>query len=325
MQKKKVFIGIDVSKETLDVALTNDVGQVIYIGKFKNSKMGFIKIVDKLKRYSADEYLICIESTGKLGYKLIDYVHNQRNMKIAVVNPYYIKAFSNSLGSRTKNDKIDSKIIAMYCIQYKEIINFLEPRTEEFKKLKELIRHKQYLIRQLANQKTYLKSVIDKDIKKSQEKIILKIEKEIKIIDEKIEELLNKSDDISKEISLLESVPGIGRKTASQLLVELLPQQGKYTKKAQTAHARLAPSEHSSGTSVRKKTKCCILGTPIIKTTLYFPTMNAIRNNPIVASFYKKLISKGKPKMVALIACTRKLLPNNYSSCATFFEVGYYE
>jgi transposase len=143
------------------------------------------------------------------------------------------------------------------------------------------------------------------------QKVIGSYDEQIKQIEGQIQEHLKKHPGLKRSVELLESIAGIGRRSSTILVCELHSEalgEKKISAKAQTAHAGLAPQEKTSGTSVRGKRHICRVGNARLRKSLYFPAMSAIRYNPVVREFYKRLVDKGKPKKVALVAAMRKLL-----------------
>ncbi len=165
-------------------------------------------------------------------------------------------------------------------------------------------RHLDHLIRKRADEMTYLESVKNPVIKSSVKQMIKSFDKQIEKVKKRIGDHLDNHPDLKRNKELLTSIPGIGDLTAGILLSEI---NGSLEPKKQVAHAGLAPRERQSG--MRKgKSMLCKTGNRRLRTALFMPTLAAIRYNPVISRFYMKLISKGKPKMVAVAACMRRLL-----------------
>ncbi len=227
---------------------------------------------------------------------------------MSVINPAGAKSFSKTLGLRTKTDKVDAKVLGLYGATLKP--QAMVRMSEALKELRTLERYLEYLTERRAQEKVRLESASNPVVSGSIQKIIGSYDEQIKQIEEQIQEHLKKHPGLKRSVELLESIAGIGRKSSTILVCELHSDAlgEKISAKAQTAHAGLAPQEKTSGTSVRGKRHICRIGNARLRKSLYFPAMSAIRYNPVVREFYKRLVDKGKPKKVALVAAMRKLL-----------------
>lgn len=209
---------------------------------------------------------------------------------------------------RTKTDRVDSELLALYAATVKPKVT--EKRPEDLKELRSLVRHLEYLINRRGQEVGRLESTTSALVADSIKGIIKSYDKQIEKIKEAIEEHLRKHPDLRERTELLESIPGIGEITSKILLCELHMEGGgeRISAKAQTAHAGLAPQHRISGSSVRGKPRICKTGNSRLRRCLYFPTMVAIKHNPVIRRFYRRMLENGKPKMVALVAAMRKLL-----------------
>lgn len=311
MNNEIFYVGIDVSKKKLDVSITLDGKHYLSSKQVDNNVKGF-EVLEKwaykhTKKYEICEIRYCIESTGIYSEKVSDFFL-EKNYYVSVMNPALIKAYHSSLNLRTKTDKVDAKAIASYCAVVKPKAT---PKTPgELREYRILVRHLDYLIRRRAEEKGHIESARSSMVKDLTNQTISLYDQQIGKVMDNIEKHVQKYSKLKKNLLLLESIPGIGTKTAQMLVCELHIEDGesKISKKAQTAHAGLAPAEKQSGSSVRGKTRLCKTGNPRLRKSLYFPAMTAIKYNPFVSEFYNRLLEKGKPKKVALIACMRKLL-----------------
>ena len=176
---------------------------------------------------------------------------------------------------------------------------------EGVKQLKALTRHLDHLVRKLADEKTYLESVKNPRIRSMVKKTIKSFDKQIAEVEKQITDHLDQHPDLKKNTELLTSIPGIGAITAGILLSEI---NESLDPKQQVAHAGLAPRERQSGMQ-KGKSQLCKTGNRRLRAALYMPTLSAIRYNPIIRRFYLRLISKGKPKMVAAGSLYAKIAP----------------
>ncbi|MBF8301839.1 MAG: transposase family protein [Candidatus Dadabacteria bacterium] len=312
MSKRTLYVGIDVSKKALEVATTVDGKEAEATKEIMNNLGGFRMLEEWTRKQShkhgCEEIHYCIESTGVYSEKVVEYLQGRGDLMVSVVNPFVVKSFGKSLGVRTKTDRVDSELLALYAATVKPKVT--EKRPEDLKELRSLVRHLEYLINRRGQEAGRLESTTNALVADSIKGIIKSYDKQIEKIKEAIEEHLRKHPDLRERTELLESIPGIGEITSKILLCELHMEGGgeRISAKAQTAHAGLAPQHRISGSSVRGKPRICKTGNSRLRRCLYFPTMVAIKHNPVIRRFYRRMLENGKPKMVALVAAMRKLL-----------------
>lgn len=306
MKNLKLCIGIDVSKEYLDVTSTTNGEQFNQSFKVKNNLAGFKKIESNFKKMKIKEVQFYLESTGIYSKAISDYLWAQGYL-VSIINPLRTKSYRKTLFLRTKTDLIDAQLIASYGAKIAPKAS-QKPKIE-LSQFKNMVRHLNYLIEKKAAEESHLESARDAIIRASILEMISCYEKEIQKIKTDIANFLDNNDKIKKDITLLKSIPGIGDTAAFLILTELITEESeKYNRRIQVAHAGLAPAKHESGTSIRGQERICRLGNSRLRKALFFPALCAIRYNPIIQKFYKKLVSKGKKKMVAVVAVMKKLL-----------------
>jgi transposase len=302
------YVGIDISKKTLDVAITKDGKKVLGHKQFSNSLKGYRDIKRWINEHAEFEggVLVCTESTGAYGKKLERFVQEQTGYELSVCNPFAINSFGKSRLSRTKTDKADAMLIAQFAERMNPKITKPENRT--IGAIKEKLRYIHSIKASVIAEKNKLDHYDDPRIIRMIKLNIVRLEKQIVALNAEVMVLKESDLGVKTNHDLLVSIPSISTQTALTVLSEMIPQEiGAICRKVQTAHAGLAPAIRQSGTSVFscKLTRYSSLR---LKNALYFPTLNAIRNNPIITQFYRHLLNNGKPKMVAIIACMRKLL-----------------
>lgn len=304
-----IYSGIDVSKDKLDIALASNGTEIISSATFENNLQGFKMLFNWVKKHCKgySQIHFCMESTGIYHESISEYLQEQTNTLVSVINPYQSKSFAASRFIRTKNDKVDAKVLTHFCAITKPSETVKLP--EEVKKLRRLVRYLNTLIKTRAKEKTRLHSCRDTDVADVLKGTIKFLSQSIAQVEKLIKEHVKNNPKLKHQVELLKSITGIGDKTAWRILAEIHVEDGiSLNAKAQVAHAGLAPKERQSGSSINGKTRICKTGNADLRTALYMPAMSAIQNNPILKEFYEKLISKGKPKMVALTAVMRKLL-----------------
>ena len=297
IQERKIYIGIDVSKALLD-AFNSDTASY---HQFDNSAQGIKKLMSEVKRYNKDQILFTLEATG--GYeKLAAKTLVENGFPVAVINPRIIRDFARASGKLAKTDRIDAKIIAAYAETMKPDSRFVF--NENQAEIHGLSTRRAQLVAIIIAEKNRLDKVSGK-IKKSILRMIKYLEKELAEIDGQLKSSVMADETFAQKQALLMSVKGIGEKTATALIA-YLPELGSLEEGQITALAGLAPFNCDSG-KMRGK-RMIWGGRSTVRTALYMATIAATRSNSIIKAFYLRLVNAGKPKMVALTACMRKLI-----------------
>lgn len=290
-----LYVGIDVSKEKLDTSITiNSSKTILAYETVENKESGFKKLYKHLNEWRKREKLslihVCTEATGVYSDDVSDYLRAQKKTIVSVVNPAQIKYYANTLNIRTKNDKVDSKVIALYCCIQKP--KETPPKPPELKELKALVRYEDYLNEQRAHLKTKIQTTRNASEKESIQRLIKQYSQEIKGVENQIYEHIQAFDDLKQKVQLLSSIIGIQVKTASRILVEMLyTEDNALDIRQQIAHAGLAPRQKMSGSSVRGKPQICKMGNSRLRKYLYMPTISARRSNPLIRDLFNRLIS----------------------------------
>ncbi len=288
-------MGIDVSKHTLDVSILPKEEAF----RVSNDETGVKALVERMK--TLGPVLIVLEATGGLetlvAASLADAGH-----RVAIINPRQARDFARATGKLAKTDSIDAKVLA----QFGQVIR-PEPRPLKDQDLKELsafIARRHQLVAMLTAEKNRLSSA-PWPIRKSIQANIAWLEKCLQDINEDLGSFLKKSPLWREKDALLRSVPGVGPILSLCLLADL-PELGTLNRKQIAALAGVAPLNRDSGTFRGKRLVWG--GRAAIRAVLYMGALAATRCNPIIKTFYQRLIAAGKPQKVALTACMRKLL-----------------
>lgn len=311
MESTTLYVGIDVSKGDLDAAITVDGKKIIASKKVRNTVYGYEQIEQwtrkNQQKHHCAEIHFCIEATGIYSEALVEYLQ-EKGIKVSLPNPAQVKSFGRTILLRTKTDKVDAGLLAMYGACVKPEIAIALPK--EVRELRTLTRHLQYLISRRAEERGHLESAANGTVAGSLEEMIRHYDEQIDKIKRLISDHLDRHPGLRKDIELLKTIPGIGETTAQMLLCELHGEGGtkQRTPKAQVAHAGLAPGQRQSGKSVHGNPGICKTGNSRLRACMYMPTIVAIKHNPVIMAFYHRLLGNGKPKMVALVASMRKLL-----------------
>ncbi len=292
--EKKLFIGVDVSKETLDIAIGKD-------GHFKTIKNSFKSIRRFTASLSPSEIAqVVVESTGGLEQKLLDEL-SAASIPVALINPARVRHFAKSTGQYAKTDQLDARILAEYGESVK-LRHYRAPSVEE-RKLSDLASRRRQILEMTVAEKNRYQAM--PRLQESVQKHLDWLQQELQKINEEIETLLEDTQEWQEKREIMTSCKGVGNVTAFTLLAEL-PELGAVDRKKIAALVGVAPINRDSGKRSRKRTTYG--GRSKVRSVLYMATMSAIRFNPALAKFYNRLIENGKKKMVAIVAAMRKLL-----------------
>lgn len=293
-------IGLDISKDTIDVTLITAKGEMDYI-KIGNSHEGFEKLIDWIKTKRVRKIAISMEATGVYYEQAADYL--SAVYTVYVINPLKIKDYAKSQFSHTKTDKADSKLIADYA---KRHIDKLTPfRSSENPILYKLINLLQQLKQQKNESQNRLHTAKDPFIRSTHETIILLLSKKIDETSKRIESTIKQQKSLNAEYQNLQTIPAIGKDTAAILLRHLTDKTFR-TANQFVSFAGLSPKIEQSGSSVNKKGRLSRYGHRQLKRALFMPALVAYRINAF-PQLVKNLEAAKKPKMVVIVAIMRKL------------------
>jgi transposase len=293
MSTHPLVVGIDVSKTHLDVALgsTGPLFQVPY------TQEGLQTLANRLQGAT----LVVMEATGGLETRLIQFL-TLAGFPTARINPRRVREFANATGTLAKTDRIDAHILAWYGEALHPPVTPVPDENRQ--RLEALITRRRQLIEMRVAEENRLASAPDV-IRPSIQQHLEWLQEQISALDEEIGQLLQSVPDWAEKVEILQSVPGVGIVTVATLLAEL-PVLGQASHKEVAALAGVAPMNRDSG---RRQGKRHITGgRPSVRQVLYMATIAAIRCNPVIRAFYRRLLAAGKEKKVALVACMRKLL-----------------
>ena len=295
MSEKREVAGIDVSKAQLDVALMRTQEQL----QFANDAGGIEQLVKLLKTLQAD--LVVTEATG--GYETAAATAlAAAGLRVAVVNPRQVRDFAKATGRLAKTDRIDARVIGAFGEAIDPEIRPLA--DEDARELAGLLVRRSQLVAmkvQESNRLGLAQSAMRKGIKKH----IAWLEQEIDRLDVDLTAALRKSPAWRAKDELLQSFKGIGPLSSGTLMVGL-PELGRLDRRAIAALVGLAPFNNDSGKMRGRRS--IYGGRSRVRTMLYMAASSAIRFNPVIREFYKRLIARGKPHKVAMVACMRKML-----------------
>ena len=295
MSKEKVYVGVDVAKASLDIAVYSSDKK----WQFTNDEAGISHVAELFKGLSPA--LVVMEATG--GYETsLAYALKESGIPVAIVNPREVRDFAKATGKLAKTDALDAKVLAHFAAAIEP-----EPRPisdEELQELGAILARRRQISEMLTAEKNRLhtaRKVVGAGIKAH----IAYLEKEMAEIEAGLQNKIQESPIEQAKYNLLRSVPGVGPTLCATLLIEL-PELGKLNKKQIAALVGVAPLNRDSGTLRGKRTIWG--GRATVRRPLYMATLVATRHNPVIKAFYDRLCAAGKAKKVALTACMRKLL-----------------
>ena len=289
------YVGIDVSKAHLDIAL----GSKGKRWQEDNTEEGIGRLVVQLKDMGLKG--VVMEATG--GYETSSAAAlSAASVPVAIINPRQARDFAKSLGRLAKTDKIDAQVLA----RFGEAVQ-PEPRRmadEATQALQGMLSRRRQVIEMLVAEKNRLYLTHEK----MQDRLVKHIqwlEQEIDGLDQQLAEAVAANQEWQAKKELLMSVKGVGKVLAHTLLLEL-PELGTINRKKIAALVGVAPFNRDSG-QMRGK-RAIWGGRASVRATLYMATLSATQHNPVIKAFYDKLVAKGKLKKVAITACMRKML-----------------
>jgi transposase len=296
MSSGGLYVGVDVAKATLDVALGSD-GEVLQV---PNDEAGIATLVTRLSQ--ASPQLVVLEATG--GYEaLVAGAVAGHGIAVAVVNPRQVRDFAKATGVLAKTDRIDARVLARFAEAVRP-----EPRplpTAEAKELEAFLSRRRQIVDMLTMEKNRLSIATTDRMKKEIKKHIAWLEEALRRANDDIDNAIKNSPAWREQEDLLRSVPGIGPVNARTMLAEL-PELGSLNRKKIAALVGVAPLNRDSGTL--KGTRTCWGGRASVRQALYMAAFSATRCNPVIRATYAALRARGKKHKVAIVACMRKLL-----------------
>lgn len=288
-------VGIDVSKDWLDVVVIPS-GETYRV---ENSENGVGVLVEKLEMLKAER--IVLEATGGYERMVVTKLY-LAGLPVCRVNPKRVRYFARSLGQLAKNDKLDAKVLARFGEVIKPALTQLPSEQEQ--ELSALLTRREQLTSMLVAEKNRINTA-PKKVRPSLNEHITWLKNQLKDLDQQIDAFINDTPDLKEKDDFLQSVEGVGKKTAAKLIADL-PELGSCDRKQIAALVGTAPYDHDSG--FKKGQRAISGGRPDIRSVLYMATLAATRFNPLIKTFYQRLLKAGKRKKVAIVACMRKLL-----------------
>ena len=319
---KKLFIGIDFSKEKIDVAIIFAEGltetSMRLFNEFKNSVSGYKQLVKWVEESSNETepslWLFCGENTGDYSKPLCNFLYG-RGFDMWLENAKSIKDASGI--RRLKSDRADANMIAEYAMRNNDKAIVYEPLSESLSQLRELFLYRQMVVRhrcsfQVRRGEKRLnmeKSPVKTMISQSGRHIVTELNKEIEKIDKHIAELIDSDDELAQVFTIVTSIPGIGTQNAVCLMVYTDNfRRFNFDSRKIACYYGIAPFGKDSGTSVHTDPHVHYMANRQIKAMLSQAALSAAKFNPVIASYYSRLIERGKKRQIALNNVKNKLV-----------------
>jgi transposase len=294
-QSEKSYIGIDVSKATLDVFILPNAKHL----QFPNTPNGIEKLTKKLSLFP--NCYVVMEATG--GYEqCAAEALTKANLHVTVANPRQVRDFAKGYGKLAKTDKIDAGMLALFAEKVQPKANVR--CDENLKELAEYTTRRHQVVNMIGMERNHLQ-LASKELKKSIMRHIKMLEAELVRITSIQKKIIEANEVYSQKDKILQSIKGVGSAVSSQIIADL-PELGTIGHRQITALVGVAPFNHDSG---KMRGKRAIKGGRVsVRCMLYMAVISAIRYNPTIKAFYQRLREAGKLAKVAITACIRKLL-----------------
>jgi transposase len=291
------FLGVDVAKLHLDLydSATKKTWQI------SNDDDGFKSLVAYLKKQSTPSLVLC-ESSGPYHLSLV-LALQKAGCPVSVLNPMRVRACAKAQGLLAKTDALDAKNIAAFGqLYHPEPTPPLSPVQHE---LVALIDQRSHLVDLATAEKSRLDQLLASSSKKSSQALLNYLEKQLKALTAKLDQLRKKDPELNRKVAVLTAVDGIAQLSALSILAHL-PEIGSLSKTEIAALSGTAPINRDSGTL--RGHRSIGGGRPKARKVMYMPALTAMKKNDLLREFYQKLVAKGKPKKLAIVAVMRKLL-----------------
>jgi transposase len=297
MNESTSFVGIDVSKDALDVHLLPEGRQ----WRVANDQAGCAQLVERLKALG-ETVLVVMEATNVF-WRMAAAALAGAGLACAVVNPRQVHDFGKAMGKLAKTDALDAQVLALFAQRIKPTVRALP--SAQCQVAAEMLARRAQLMGMRVAEKNRLATASAKKVRRDIEATIAFLEKRLGALDQEIDAWLQSTPIDQSRVNLLKSFTGIGQNTARSLLITL-PELGSLSGKQIGALAGLAPFANDSGN--KRGERHISGGRSAVRAALYMPAISAIQHNPVIRALYQRLVQAGKHHYVAITACMRKML-----------------
>ena len=295
MEQESTYVGIDVAKAPVDVAV-RPTGQR-WVVSYDETGVG--ELVSQLENLGPA--LVLLETSGGLELPLVAALAAAA-LPVVVINPRQVRDFARATGTLAKTDALDAAVLAHFANAVRPSVRPLRDAATQV--LNSLVARRHQVMTMLVSEKNRLSSATVA-VHPRIEAHIAWLEGELDDLDEGLRQTLRRSPVWREKDDLLRTVPGVGEQISLTLLA-YLPELGTLDRRQVAALAGVAPFNRDSG--ILRGKRAVWGGRSRVRAALYLGALSATRYNPVIRDFYQTLLTAGKPKKVALVACRRKLL-----------------
>ena len=297
-------LGLDIAKLKFDAALLTESGVTHHV--FPNTPQGYRALHGWYTQLGVPHVHACLEATGTYGDGVALALH-AAGQTVSFINPARLKAFAQTTMTRTKTDKTDAVLLARFCAAFRPAP--WTPPLPELRELQALVRRWQAL-QQMRQQDVNRRTggLVQPAVHASIDTLLVHFDQALAQVEQALHDHLRQHPTLQRQVTLLDSIPGIAWPSAVQLLAEIGAWSNYASARALAAQAGLTPKQRLSGSSVHGKPKLAKTGSARLRKLLYFPAIVARTHNPVIRAFCDRLAAQGKPKMVIVGAAMRKLL-----------------
>lgn len=306
----ELLVGIDVSAQELTVAVGGG-DRDEEVVSFPNTAKGHGQLRRHLFRSGARRARVCLEASGNYSLDLCLALDADSRVELSAVNPRQARRFAESLGQRSKTDPVDARALREYARRM-PCVPWQRPSATALQ-LRAITRGMEALTKMAAQQSNRrhalsvsaaLPAVVERELHRHQQAI----EKSRQKLEQQALRLVRKNEELSQYLGRLQTVCGIGLRSALLILGELATLPAGLDARQWVAHAGLDPRQVKSGSSIELKPRISKAGNRRLRHALYMPALVAVQREPHVRAFYQRLFNRGKTKLQALTAVMRKLL-----------------
>lgn len=309
---EKVFIGIDISKLTLDIFVNSYSKTQHY--QIENSSKAIKKF---FKSFSNDvNTVVGMENTGRYNFELYEVLSNL-NLLVFVINPLHLKKSIGLL--RGKNDKLDSERICVFLEKNYMDLQAWIPKSLDIQKISLLNTERRHRVKMRAGllkqmkDLSFLKNQTDKEIIKLNRQLILLLDKQIKTIEKKMVEIIESNIELKDQYTRIQTVPGVGKILATMLIVKTNGFTEILSARKMACYSGVVPFEHRSGSSIYYKPRVSTMADKELKKILHLAALSSIRLKNDLALYFQRKVLEGKNKMSVLNAIRNKIIHRVYA------------
>jgi transposase len=305
MSSLVLYVGADISKAVFDVCVL--MGGKPHFRQFENDFPGFRKALSWFQSFVTDKIELVFEPTGRYGERLAEFMHS-RKCVVFQAQPFLFRRYAESLDMRGKSDHKDCLALARYGLERREVLMVWQPKTD----LEQELRDMQVLLRSLGKRRVVIKCQLESGLRS--EYVTARLRAELRQLESSFSEALKRAHSLikdhaqlSRDLELVDSIPGIGLQTAI-LLVALVDFRKFKSARAVACFLGLTKRKYQSGTSVRGYEGMSKRGSTYIRGELFMPARAAVQHDEIASALYRRLREKGKLDVQAQVAVMRRMV-----------------